>query len=109
MNTKTIVLSRVHTIHALRPFVSQGAVSLAVFLGALWGIGKEVWVAKIVANMPSLTDIGGLVNFFLDAFMTTSFSVQILSVLVVAALIYTAREMAAFIGTPSISSVRASL
>lgn len=102
MNTKAIVLSRVRTIHALRPFISQGTLSLAVFAGALWGIGREVWVAKIVSNMPSLTDIAGLSNFFLNAFLTTSFSVQMLSVLVIVAVAYSAREMAKFIETPSV-------
>lgn len=109
MNTKAIVLSRVRAIHALSPFVSQGALSLLVFAGALWGIGREVWVAKIVANMPSLTDIAGLGNFFLNAFVTTSLSVQVLSVLVIVAVAYSAREMAKFIAMPGASSVRASL
>lgn len=94
MNTKAIVMSRVRAIHALRPLISSTTLAVFLFVFALAGIGKEVWVAKIIENMPSVANVSAFVNFFLSAFMSTTFMVQALSVIVLAALIYIARETA---------------
>ncbi|MBU6321030.1 MAG: hypothetical protein KGI78_00130 [Patescibacteria group bacterium] len=47
-----VVMRRVQTIRFLRPFVSGGALAALVLALALWGIGREVWVAKVFSNGP---------------------------------------------------------
>ncbi len=82
------VMRRVRTIHTLRPLVSTTAFFSFLFLGALWGIGREVWVARVFENMPSLSDAAALSRFALSAFLHTDFLVQALSVLAVAAFVW---------------------
>ena len=82
------VMRRVRTIHTLRPLVSTTAFSAFLFLGALWGIGREVWVARVFENMPSLSDAAALSRFALSAFLHTDFLVQALSVLAIAAFVW---------------------
>jgi hypothetical protein len=83
--TKSIVMSRVHTIHALRPFVSTAAFCVALVVVSVYAVSREVWVAMIVRNMPRLTDVVGLWNFFSYAFIHTGLLVQALSVVTVGA------------------------
>lgn len=109
MNTKTIVMSRVRTIHALRHLVSAPAVSALVVVAALWGIGREVWVAKVIANMPSMTDVSSLAYFFFDAFVSTTFLVQLLTVATILGTAYAAREAAQWIGSSDVSPAKVSL
>ena len=82
------VMRRVRTIHTLRPLVSTTALSAFLLLGALWGIGREVWVARVFENMPSLSDAAVLSRFMLSAFLHTDFLVQALSVLAIAAFVW---------------------
>jgi len=91
-NIERIVMQRVHLIRALRFAVSSGALSMLVSALALWGIGREVWVANVLQNAPA--NILDLPQFYLAAFMHTRFIVQALVVLTVAALLYVAREVA---------------
>lgn len=68
--------------------------ALAVLVIALWGIGREVWVAKVVENMPSLLDVPGMLSFASAAFLHTDLMVQMLAVLLVAATLWLASEVA---------------
>lgn len=77
-SVEAVVMRRVHTVHRFRPLVSGGTVALAVFVFALWGIGREVWVAQVFANAP--TDLIGFVKFFIAAFENTRTTVQALSI-----------------------------
>ncbi len=70
------VMRRVRRIDAMRPFVSAQAISLVVFFAALWAVGREVWVAKVFANMPPFFDISDVSRFFASAFLHTEFIVQ---------------------------------
>jgi len=90
-NIERIVMQRVHLIRALRFAISSGVLSMLVFVIGLWGIGREVWVAKVLQNSPSnLLDIP---QFYLAAFMHTSILVQSLTLLTFVALFYTAHEI----------------
>ena len=42
-----------------------------VFLAALWGIGRAVWVAKVFENMPALSDVPAVLAFYFHAFLGT--------------------------------------
>lgn len=101
-NIEKNVLRRVHTIRILRPIVSPGTLAVLVFTVALWGIGREVWVAQVFANGPQ--DFFGHFSYLVYAFSATDIFVQSLSLLTLAALIYCAREFVrafSFVFTPS--------
>jgi hypothetical protein len=95
-NIERIVMRRVHLIHALRYVVSSGAISLLVSLLALWGIGREVWVAHVLQNAPK--NISDIPNFYLAAFEHTNFVVQGLVLVVLTAFLYLAREIVRLLG-----------
>lgn len=84
----TNVMRRVHIIHALQPLITTTALSTLAFLFALWGIGKQVWVAQVVQNMPSLADSAAFARFMLAAFANTEFVVQALVVIALAAVLW---------------------
>ncbi len=90
-----IVMRRVHLIRILQLVISTVVLVVLTFVAALWGIGKEVWVARVFENAPH--DPSQLAAFYLFAFMHTRFIVQVLSVLTFISFIYLARETARFI------------
>lgn len=77
----TNVMRRVRTIHTLRPLTSMTAFSVALLVLALWGIGREVWVAQVFANMPSVADVAAFTRFVASAFLHTDAIVKTLTVL----------------------------
>ncbi|MDO8593878.1 MAG: hypothetical protein Q7R59_03205 [bacterium] len=91
-NIERIVMQRVHLIRALRFAISSGALSMLISLLALWGIGREVWVGRILQNAP--TELFDLPRFYFSAFMHTHLLVQVLILLTFAALLFVAREIA---------------
>ena len=90
------VMSRVRTVHAVRPLLSGAMLALALVSLSLWGIGREVWVAKVLENAPhqSLAAAG---HFLIVAFLNTRFAVQALIALTLAATVWLARETARLI------------
>ena len=91
-NIERVVMRRVRTISVLRPLFSGGALAALILLLALWGIGREVWVAKVFANGPQ--DFFGQARYFGYAFEHTRLVVQALSLAVLAAGLYRARSAA---------------
>ena len=87
-----IVMQRVHLIRALRVILSSGALSILISLLALYGLGREVWIAHVLQNAP--TNLFNLPSFYLAAFGHTRLIVQVLVVLMFASLLYVAREIA---------------
>lgn len=99
-NIERIVMQRVHLIRALRFAISSGVFSTLVSMLALWGLGREVWVAHVLQNAP--TNFLDLPRFYLAAFIHTRLIVQALILLTLAALLFVAREISralAFIST----------
>ena len=95
-DTSTIsdtVMRRVRSIHLLRT-TARPVFAALVFLLALWEMGREVWVAKVFENMPSLADAPAVITFYFNAYLSTDMSVQALLLVAVAALIWFAREIA---------------
>ncbi len=86
------VMRRVRIIHTLRPLLSGTALGSSLVLLAAWGIGREVWVAHVIQNMPALTDVTALEHFMVAAFVNTRFVVQLLTLGAAAALVYTATD-----------------
>jgi len=96
-NIERIVMRRVHTVRVIRPLFSAGALAFFILAIALWGVGKEVWVARVFENAPStLADAS---RFWLYAFEHTRLTVQALALLTLASLIYLARATASLIGS----------
>jgi hypothetical protein len=86
-------MRRVRAVHSMRPFVSGAGFAALVVLFALWGIGREVWVAKVFENAPH-QDLIAAGRFFLSAVIGTRLVVQALIAVALAATIYLARETA---------------
>ena len=71
------VMRRVRMVHALQPFASMGMLAALICIAALWGIGREVWVAHVFQNAPhaGLVSLG---RFYVAAFEHTKLAVQAL-------------------------------
>ena len=93
-NIEHVVMRRVHIIRLLALIISTATLALLTFIATLWGIGREVWVAHVFANMPPTNDFGALASFWLDAFEHTRLIVQALAFLTLVSLIYLVREAA---------------
>ena len=89
-----IVMRRVRRMRMLRAVISVPVLSMLTLFVSLWGIGREVWVAKVLANMPSVYDAPAVARFFSDAFLHTDFVVQAASVIAIAALVWLAHGFA---------------
>ena len=91
---RSVVLRRARFIRAVRPLTSGTALGLVVALGSLYALGREVWVARILENMPSPVDVLAVLRFFENAFLNTSFMVQALSLVLVFGMLWFARDTA---------------
>ncbi len=91
------VMRRVRILYGIRAATPVFAASF-LFVLALWGIGREVWVAKVFENMSSYADVTGMLSFLASAFLNTDIVVQALSILALGALIWLARSFAIAIG-----------
>ena len=87
-----IVMRRVHLIRILQLVISTVVLAILTSIAALWGIGREVWVAHVLQNAPAT--IADIPAFYLAAFLHTHVIVQVLSLLTLASLIFLARETA---------------
>ena len=85
-------MRRVRTIYLVRA-IAPTALSCGLFLAALWGIGREVWVAKVFENMPSVWNVPEVLGFASGAFLHTEFAVQVLLIVAFGALVWLARAL----------------
>jgi hypothetical protein len=90
-----VVMRRVRIMRVLRIVFSNGAIATGVCLLALWGIGREVWVARVFQNAPA--NAADALRFYLYAFDHTRLLVQALTLAAVAGLVMLARETARLI------------
>lgn len=91
-NIERIVMRRVRTIRVVRAMFTPGVLAALVCTAALWGIGREVWVARVFQNMPSSADPLSVSYFYLSAFINTRLVVQALAATMLASVVYLARE-----------------
>lgn len=89
-----VVMRRVRLIRILVLVLSTTAFALLAGVAALWGIGKEVWVARVFENGPQ--DFFGRLSYWGYAFMHTRLIVQTLLVLTFTSLFFLVREIARF-------------
>lgn len=88
-----VVMRRVHLLRILGLIISTGMFAALAFVAALWGVGREVWVARVFQNMPHSGDLVALAHFWLASFIHTRFIVQVLVLLTLISLVYLAREI----------------
>lgn len=86
-----VVMRRVRLIRLLAFIVSTVTLAVLTGVAALWGIGKEVWVARVFENAPA--GFIGHAEYLWYAFLHTRFVVQALSVLTLTSLFLLAREI----------------
>lgn len=89
-----IVMRRVRLIRILQLIISTVVLAILAFISALWGIGKEVWVARVFENGPS--DLLGHLLYLAYAFGNTRPLVQILTLLTLLSLTFLLREAVRF-------------
>jgi len=99
-NIKKNVMRRVYIIRTLKLIVSEKTFAMFVIIFSFWGVGREVWVAKVFANGPH--DFWGHFQYLAYAFAHTHFLVQMLVVLAVSATAYLARAFAHYIQNVSL-------
>ena len=95
-NIERIVMRRVRLIRILVLVISTATFAALAFTAALWGIGREVWVARVLENMPQEGGFSTQWNFWIAAFLHTRFIVQALLVLTLASFLFLAREIVRF-------------
>ena len=93
-NIEQIVMRRVRLIRIFALVISTVTLAVLALTAALWGIGKEVWVARVFENAPS--GIADLPQFYLAAFLHARLIVQALTVLTLASFIFLIRETVRF-------------
>ena len=96
-NIEKNVMRRIYIIRVLKPIISSAALAAVICILALWGIGREVWVARVFSNGPQ--DFTGHASYLLYAFDHTRLVVQSLVLLTFASLLYLARETARLFST----------
>jgi len=96
-NIERVVMRRVLIIRALRPLLSSGTLAGVVGVVALWGIGRQVWVAQVFNNGPQ--DFFGHTLYLTYAFINTDLIVQTLSLLTLISLVYVSREFIRVLST----------
>ncbi len=93
-NIEKVVMRRVRIIRILALIISTVMLAIFTSIAALWGIGREVWVAKVFENAPTdLELIEHLPGFFISAFAQTNLVVQALVILTLISFIFLAREI----------------
>ncbi|OHB17958.1 MAG: hypothetical protein A2749_03020 [Parcubacteria group bacterium RIFCSPHIGHO2_01_FULL_45_26] len=75
---KSKVMRRVYIVSYIRRALSPMALKLYAVVFLLWGIGRQVFVAKVIENAPSFSSPLADLHFFTNAFLGTEFLVQIL-------------------------------
>ncbi|MBI5406048.1 hypothetical protein HY972_03390 [Candidatus Kaiserbacteria bacterium] len=93
-NIERIVMQRVHLIRMLKLVISTAIFAALSFVAALWGIGREVWVARVLENAPVGPE--HILAFYLAAFMHTRLIVQALVILTLLSFLFLARETVRF-------------
>lgn len=91
-NIERIVMRRVRLIRLLALIISTMTLAALTLVAALWGIGREVWVARILQNAPA--DLASVPSFYVGAFLHTNLLIQVLTLLTLTSFIFLVREIA---------------
>jgi len=92
-----VVMRRVRRISVLRIIISGAVFAVTLALLALYGLGREVWVAKVFENGPQ--DFLGHTLYLIYALEHTRFVVQVLAIICFVSVLYLVRECARALAT----------
>ena len=106
-NIERVVMRRVYRISWLRIVISGSVFSLALALLTLYGLGREVWVARVFDNGPD--DLIGQAFYLIYAFEHTRFVVQGLVVICIASFLFLARELARLLTNANVRELQSNL
>ncbi len=90
-----VVMRRVRLMRILALVVSTATLFVLTTVATLWGLGREVWVAKVFTNVPH-TGLAATLQFWVNAFLNTRLTVEILVVLTLTSLVLLVRELVRF-------------
>jgi len=90
-NIERNVMRRVRLMRILGLIISTVALALVTLGLALWGIGKEVWVARVFENMPDSGRFDEIGRFYFTAFGHARLIVQTLAVITFFSFLYLVR------------------
>lgn len=96
-------MGRVRAIALMRSVVPAYIASSVLLVGSLYLLGREVFVAQIFRNMPNPLDVAASLRFFESAFLNTHVAVQVVSIAVVVASLWVARETARLFSVVTLS------
>lgn len=85
------VMRRVRRTRILLLILSTAVFASLTALAALWGIGREVWVARVLENGPQ--GFFGHLEYLWYAFTHTRLVVQVLILLTLGSLVFLSREI----------------
>ena len=91
-SVESVVMKRVHAVHGLRMLFSNMSLALILLALALYGIGREVWVAHVFANAPH-RGVLEAARFFAYAFIDTRLIVQALCLAALFAFAWLLRDL----------------
>lgn len=86
-------MRRVHALWVLGLVFSNTSSAIFVSAVSLYLIGREVFVAKVIENMLSMTDAAALLRFFVSALTQTEFTVQALCLTLALTLVWFVRRL----------------
>lgn len=86
-------MRRVRALRTLQVLTSGAVLAPVLFVASLYAIGRFVFVAKVVENMPPLFDLAAAARFFASAFAHTEFLVQALVVFAGMAFLWVVRDV----------------
>ncbi|HEY4489322.1 MAG TPA: hypothetical protein VJA87_02460 [Candidatus Paceibacterota bacterium] len=89
-------MRRVYFVHAVRPFVSNTAGAIVLLGFSMYLLGREVFVAQVLRNMPA-ADPAAILRFAEAAFLNTTFVVQALTIFAAISGLWLVRECARLI------------
>jgi len=75
---KKRIMRRIYVLFVLRKLINAKAMKAYTVTGFIYGVLSLVSIGNIVANMPQISDLSGLLTFVLYALTHTEFVVQIL-------------------------------
>lgn len=81
-------MRRVRIIRVLRLLTSNVVLACVLGVLALYGIGREVWVARVFENAPHTANLFASAHFYLVALENTRFLVQVLVCVTFASIVY---------------------
>lgn len=90
-----VVMRRVRLMRILLLVLSTATFAGLAVGVSLWGIGREVWVARVFENGPQ--DLFGRLEYLGYAFAHTRLIVQVLSLFALASFVFLVRELFRFL------------